>query len=63
MVVACPPEMEFGTVIIMDGQIFVCMDWGSAIKGNRLDRWFSTCREATEWGVQKKVILLLENVW
>jgi len=56
---ACPPEMEFGTVIIMDGQIFICMDRGPAIKGNRLDRWFPTCMEAIEWGKQKKLVWIL----
>lgn len=59
---ACPPEMEFGTVIMMDGQIFICMDRGSAIEGNRLDRWFPTCGGATEWGKQEKSVLILGNL-
>lgn len=58
-VMACPPEMEFGTVIMMDGQIFLCLDRGFAIVGDRLDRWFSTCEEALEWGVQKKEVIVL----
>lgn len=56
---ACPPEMEFGTIIIMDGQVFICVDRGPAIKEGRLDRWFSTCREAMEWGRQKKRVIVL----
>jgi len=59
---ACPPEMEFGTVIVMDGQIFVCMDRGPAIEGNRLDKWFPICEEAMEWGRQEKSILILGSL-
>jgi len=56
---ACPPEMEFGTVIIMDGKIFICEDRGGAIKGNRLDIWFPTCDDAILWGRQEKEVLIL----
>jgi len=56
---ACPPEMEFGTVIIMDGEVFVCMDRGPAIEKNRVDRWFPTCVEAIGWGKQEKRIIIL----
>lgn len=56
---ACPTWMEFGTVIMVDDQIFVCMDRGPAIEGLRLDRWFPTCGEAMEWGVQEKTVIIV----
>ena len=58
---ACPPEMPFGTVILMDGRIFLCMDRGPAIKDNHLDRWFPTCIDAILWGVQEKRVFILNE--
>ena len=61
IVMACPPEMPFGTVILMDGRIFFCMDRGPAIVKGRLDRWFSTCNEAIEWGKQRKEVFIFNE--
>lgn len=60
--IACPPEWAFGTkVYILGVGRFVCEDRGSAIKGNRIDIWFPTCREALEWGKQRREVLIFDK--
>ena len=54
--VAAPPEIPFGTMLIVPGyaggQPVPVLDRGGAIKGNRLDVFFPTHQEALNWGVQ-----------
>lgn len=40
----------FGTKLLINGQVYVVEDRGSAIKGNHIDIFFSTHEEALEWG-------------
>lgn len=40
----------FGTRLLINGQVYVVEDRGSAIKGNHIDIFFSTHEEALEWG-------------
>lgn len=39
---------------------FKAEDVGGAIKGNHIDIWFPSHKEALEFGVQKKVVYLIE---
>ena len=58
--IACPPEWGFGTKVYIPGEgWFVCEDRGSAIKGNRIDRWFQKCTDAIAWGIQQKIVMVL----
>lgn len=51
--VAMPKQYSFGTNIeIKDIGYFVVEDRGGAIKGNKIDIYFSTHQEALNWGVR-----------
>lgn len=43
----------FGTEILINGQVYVAEDRGSAINGNHIDIFFSTHQEAVNFGKQK----------
>lgn len=48
---ACPSSFPFGTKIEIDGMgIFVCEDRGGAIKGNHIDIYMPTKKEAFSFG-------------
>ncbi len=52
-IVAAPPEIPFGTVLVIPGYDEATVwDRGGAITGNRLDILFATHEEAKQWGVQ-----------
>lgn len=55
--VAAPPEIPFGTWLIVpgynDGWAAEVLDRGGKIKLLKLDVFFPTHKEALEWGVQK----------
>lgn len=55
-VIAAPRNIPFGTKMLIPGYgLATVQDRGGAIKGNRLDIWFSTHEEALKWGRQ--------NIW
>ena len=57
-VIAAPADIPFGTKIYIPGYgLATVEDRGGSIKGNRLDVYFQTHKEALEWGKQ---ILLVE---
>lgn len=59
--VACPKEMEFGTVLFIEKVgIRVCEDRGAAIKGKRLDLFFENKADALKFGVQKLKVRIIE---
>lgn len=39
----------------------VALDTGSAIVGNRIDVWFSSCTRARQWGVRRLRISIKEH--
>ena len=56
-IVACDTAYyPFGTRFKIEDMatIFVCEDRGPAIKGNRLDIWFPTCRAALEFSIRRR---------
>ncbi len=57
--VAAPKIYDFGTEMIIPGynrgKIVKVIDRGGAIKGNRLDVYFDTHKEALEWGRNEKL--------
>lgn len=49
--IACPPQFPFGTKIKIDGYgTYVCEDRGGAIKGNKIDIYMKTKKQAFEFG-------------
>ena len=58
--IAAPKTYPFGTIMYIEGYGYgVVQDRGGAIKGNRIDLYFSTHRKALEWGAQTKQV----KVW
>lgn len=61
-----PSVLPLGSVIRVshpDGRligIFVIMDTGGAIRGNKIDLWFDSCREALDWGIRPVVAEVLD---
>jgi len=62
-VVAVDPEViPLGTKIIIEGMgTYVAEDTGGAIKGNRLDIYYESRKEAFEFGVQSVNVFVLER--
>ena len=56
-----PKHIPYGSKIEIEGiGVRIAEDCGGAIKGeNRIDILFETHQEALEWGVQKKIITIL----
>lgn len=56
-----PAVLPLGSVVRVshpDGRvvgIFVIMDTGGAVRGNRLDLWMDSCADARQWGVRTVV--------
>jgi 3D (Asp-Asp-Asp) domain-containing protein len=61
-----PSVLPLGSVVRvshMDGRligIFVIMDTGGAVRGNKIDLWFDSCREALDWGITRVVAEVLD---
>lgn len=51
--IACPPEFPFGAKIAIEGMgTYICEDRGGAIKGNHIDIYVETKKEAFAFGRQ-----------
>jgi len=62
--VAAPKEYPFGTRMQIHGysdSIVIVQDRGGAIKGNRLDVFFPTHKEALEWGIKMVEVRVYQN--
>ncbi len=59
-IIACPQKYPFGTVIEIEGEIFVCEDRMNQRfqKGNYFDIWFPDKQLALEFGRQQKEIII-----
>ncbi|WP_420127613.1 3D domain-containing protein [Longimicrobium sp.] len=61
-----PSVLPLGSVVRVshpDGRligIFVIMDTGGAVRGNKIDLWFDSCREASDWGTRSVVAEVLD---
>jgi 3D (Asp-Asp-Asp) domain-containing protein len=54
-----PRKIPYGTKVIIDGHTYIAEDCGGAIKGNRIDVYFDTHREALNFGRQTKEVTIL----
>lgn len=54
--IACPPNFPFGAKLKIERMgIYTCEDHGGAIKGNKIDIYMKTKKEAFEFGRQKLI--------
>lgn len=51
-----PNVIPYGTVVLIEGREYVAEDCGGAIKGNRIDVFFESHKEALEFGKQKAIV-------
>ena len=59
--VACPPELEFGTVVEIEGVgKRTCQDRGGAIKGKRLDLFIADLQRALEFGRRRLKVIIYD---
>lgn len=54
-----PKVIPLGSKVIIDGHTYVAEDTGGAIKGNRIDMYFSSHSEALSWGIKYKNATLI----
>lgn len=54
--------IPYGTVLVINGQEYEAMDCGGAIKGNRIDIYFSDHESAVQFGVQYADVSIKEEV-
>lgn len=52
--------IPFGTRVVFNGQVYVAEDRGGAIKGNRIDLFFMTHKEAIRWGKRTMEVYLAD---
>lgn len=50
--------IPFKTKVVINGQVYVAEDRGSAIKGKRIDMFFMTHKEALRWGKRTMTVYL-----
>lgn len=61
-----PSVLPLGSVVRVshpDGRligVFVIMDTGGAVRGNKIDLWFSDCGEAEDWGTRTVITEVLD---
>lgn len=66
MAAADPDVLPLGSVVRVshpDGRligVFVVMDTGGSVRGNKLDLWFSDCGEAEDWGTRRVVAEVID---
>ena len=64
-----PSVIPLGSVIRVsrpDGRLiglFVAMDTGGAIRGNRIDLYMNSCSEALDWGYQQVIAEVIQIGW
>ena len=57
--IAVDPEyIAYGTEVIIDGVTYIAEDCGGAIKGNRIDVYFSDHQSALEFGKCAKTVYI-----
>ena len=55
-----PQYIPYGTEIIIDGETYIAEDCGGAVKGDRLDIYFESHREALSFGKQTKIVRIMK---
>lgn len=58
-VAACGPSFPFGTVMLVGGKPYVCLDRGSAITDGKLDLWMESEAAALTWGRRQLPVVVI----
>ena len=56
-----PSVIPYGTEVSINGHTYKAQDCGGAIKGNKIDVYFSSHEDALEFGVQYAEVFLVEK--
>jgi len=59
-IAACPRDIPFGTKIKIDGKTYICEDRLNKKYDDRFDIWFPSRREALDYGLQQKEVIIIE---
>lgn len=51
-----PSVIPYGTKVYINGQEYIAEDCGGGIRGNRIDIFFDSHKDALDFGVQKAVV-------
>jgi 3D (Asp-Asp-Asp) domain-containing protein len=54
-----PRLISLGTKVQIQGKTYTAEDTGSAIKGRRIDKWYSSCAAAIKWGARRVRVTIL----
>lgn len=57
-----PNVILYGSEVIIDGQTYIAHDTGGAIKGNRIDLYYSSHQDAINHGVKYAEVFLIQEV-
>jgi 3D (Asp-Asp-Asp) domain-containing protein len=57
-IVACGPSYPFGTIFIIQGEPYVCMDRGGLVTDGHVDKWMSSESDAWEHGRQEVTVFV-----
>lgn len=58
--IAAPPEIPFGTKIVIEGRTYTVHDRGGAIKGNHLDIYMTSTSDCIKWGRKNLPVTILD---
>ena len=58
--IACPRDIPFGTIVMIDSQEYICEDRMALKHDGKFDLWFFTKEEAINFGKQTKTIIIYE---
>jgi 3D (Asp-Asp-Asp) domain-containing protein len=53
--------LPFGSIVNINGKVYVVEDTGGSIKGNRIDIFFATHQEALEYGVGNVEVFVMKE--
>lgn len=59
--IACPIWLEFGTMVEIDGRVYICEDRMNRKYPNRFDILMFSYEDAKNWGIQTKTIKIYEK--
>ena len=56
--IACPREIPLGTKVKIQNKIYTCEDRLSLRYDKRFDIWFSSCKDAINWGIKRLPVMI-----
>ena len=56
---ACGPSYAFGTLFVVAGKPYICLDRGPAISDGHLDLWHADRETALLWGRQELAVVVV----